>query len=97
MSWASLIALYCGRQFEQNPERYNYRSAPRFSDFLDNETAYAGNYGVQLYFGNHALSGGDAGRALSYFDKALELAPTFTDKKAAEARIRQCRSRLGLR
>jgi len=92
-----VIALYCGRQFERNPEDYNYRFAPRFTDFLDDETAYAGNYGVQLYFGNHALSGGDAARALPYFEKALELARTFTDKKNADMKIRQCRSRLGLR
>jgi hypothetical protein len=92
-----VIALTCGRQFINHPEAYDYHSAPRYIDFLDHPALYAENYGAQLYFGNHALHEGDAGRALPYFEKALSLARTYPEKKNAEMKVRQCRSRLGLR
>jgi hypothetical protein len=91
-----LIGLLTGSQFEKRPERYDYRSGPRYADILADESRYADAYGPQLYFGNYYLARGEDRRALAYLEKALSLAGTHAEKKAAEIRVRQARSRLGL-
>jgi hypothetical protein len=92
-----LIGLITGSQFEKRPERYDYRWAPRYADVLARGSEYADAFGPQLYFGNYALGKGEDRRALAYFEKALTLAGGYEEKKAAEVRIKQVRSRLGLR
>jgi hypothetical protein len=91
-----LIGFLTGSQFEKYPERYHYFSGPRYADILADESRYADAYGPQLYFGNYYLARGEDRRALGYLEKALSLASTHTEKKAAEIRVRQARSRLGL-
>jgi hypothetical protein len=91
-----LIGVVTGSQFERHPERYDYRSGPRFADILADEAKYADAYGPQLYFGNYDSVRGDDRRALGHFEKAFGLADTHAEKKAAEIRIKQARSRLGL-
>jgi membrane-associated phospholipid phosphatase len=91
-----LIGLITGSQFEKRPERYDYRSAPRYVDVLAAESGFANAYGPQMYFGNHELSRGEDRAALSHFEKALSLAGPYAEKKSAEVRIKQVRGRLGL-
>jgi hypothetical protein len=91
-----LIGILTGSQFERLPERYDYRSGPRFADVLADEAKYAGAYGPQLYLGNYFSARGEDRRALGHFEKARGLADTYAEKKAAEIRIKMARSRLGL-
>ena len=91
-----VIGLITGAQFEKHPERYDYRSGPRYADVLTDEALYADAYGPQIYFGNRDLARGEDRRALGHFEKALALAGTYAEKKEAEIRVKQARSRLGL-
>ncbi len=91
-----LVGLYTGSQFEKRPERYDYRSVPRYADILASESRYAEAFGPQLYFGNYYSARGDDRRSLGHFEKALTLAGTYAEKKAAETGVKQARSRLGL-
>ncbi len=92
-----VIGLITGAQFEKLPERYDYRSGPRYADILAGEAGYADAYGPRLYYGNYYSARGEDRRALGHFEKALTLAGTYAEKKAAEIRVKQVRSRLGLK
>ncbi|MBM3292974.1 MAG: inositol phosphorylceramide synthase [Candidatus Aminicenantes bacterium] len=80
--------------FEAHPEAYDYASVPRYVDFTGNEDRYAGNFSVQMYLGGHAISRGDIGRALGYFERALGLAEGRAERARAELRIAQGRALL---
>ena len=89
------IGIFNRNGFRSAPEAFHYGAGPRFADMFDREAELADNYGAQYYFGSYHLVRGATGRALGYFEKALPLSRSFTERKNAEMRIKQCRGLLG--
>ena len=91
------VGIFNRNGFRSAPEAYEYGAGPRFADIFAREAEFAGNYGVQFYFGSYHLVHGETNRALGYFERALPLARSFIERKSTEMRIKQCRAKLGLK
>lgn len=88
------VGIFTRNGFRSAPEAYEYSAGPRFADIFAREAEFAGNYGVQFYFGSYRLVHGDTKQALGYFERALPLARSFTERKSTEMRIKACRAKL---
>lgn len=80
-------------------DKYNMENLhiPKYIDFFRNQEKYEDDYYIQFYFGNYSLSREKTEKALFFFERALSLSKTYTEKKQALVKIQQCRELLSER
>lgn len=76
-------------KFENDPDSYDYKAAPKYADFFRHENDYHDNFDVQFYFGRYYLVKKEYERALLYFRRALELGENIIERKSVLVRIKQ--------
>jgi len=67
---------------------------PKYIDFFRNQEDYEDDYNIQFYFGNYFLFREKTEKALSFYERALSLSKTYTEKKQVLMKIQQCRELL---
>jgi len=77
-------------------DKYNMENLhiPKYIDFFRNQEDYEDDYNIQFYFGNYFLFREKTEKALSFYERALSLSKTYTEKKQVLMKIQQCRELL---
>ncbi|MGB8952666.1 MAG: phosphatase PAP2 family protein [Candidatus Aminicenantales bacterium] len=86
------LGTFNKHKFDNDPDAYDYKSAPRYIDFFNHEEDYRQNYLVQLYFGDFHLTKKHYDQALIYLNRAVALSRNIIEKKAVLVKIKQIES-----